>query len=226
MTNIMNLLELLKLLLLRGHGKRAWERTPRETIKFFSEQPLNREMNIFLQDLIALHTPSKSLLEVGCYTGQRLRAIGERFPHVRLSGLEINPFACELGNLEFMRLGFGDKIIKCGDLKDMDYSKEKYSTVLSWAVLMYVHPLDIRQTLRNLISMTDEDLILIEPTSSRIRHKFFPVRNHSFLHDYRSMVLANSKGVGKVLAIDVPAHVWLPSFGQATVVILKKRLSI
>lgn len=225
MTKIVNFLELLKFFLLPGHGKRTWERTPRETIKFFSEQPQNREMNSFLQDLIALHTPSKSLLEVGCYTGQRLRAISEKFPGVRLRGLEINPFACELGNLEFKRLGFGERIISCGDLKDMDYSREKYSAVLSWAVLMYVHPLDIRQTLRNLVSMTDEVLILIEPTSSRIRHKFLPLRNRSFLHDYRSMLLTYSKDVGEVLEIGVPAHIWAPSFGHAAVIILKKQLS-
>jgi SAM-dependent methyltransferase len=223
MSKITNFVKLFLLFLLPGQGKRHWKKIPSSTFQFWANQPENMEMNGYLTGLLQQYRPSSSILEIGCYTGQRLRAIGRVFPHLKLHGLEINPNATSHGNLEFYNSGYKNDIIYCGDINKLKkLTDQSYSVVLSWAVLMYVHPIQIRGVLKSLLSMTEEALIIIEPAAPSSFLRFLPARNQSFIHDYRTLLLKLSGVHDELLEIDVSNSIWKPKYGSGKTFILRK----
>ena len=163
-------------------------------------------------------------MEIGCYTGQRLRVMGRAYPQAKLNGLEINLSAAWRGNLQFESLGYQEKVIICGDVHKLkSLYPESFSLILSWAVLMYVHPLRIRSVLKSLISMTDGVLLLIELTSKSKGLGVLPAKNQSFIHCY-SIILNSLRDMDFELEETlVPANVWKPKFGVGTVFIIRKK---
>jgi hypothetical protein len=225
MTRVANFLKLIAFFCVPTQGKRIWEKTSESTVDFWANQPEELEMNEYLISLLPKMNSVSSILEVGCYTGQRLRAMGKLFPHAQLSGLEINSSATSRGNLDFESLGYQEKVITCGDIHDVkSLFPESFSIILSWAVLMYVHPLRIRSVLKSLVSLTDGALLIIEPAAKSRSDAFFPAKNRSFLHDYRAILNGFRNVDFELVEVLVPTHIWKPKFGEGTVFIVRKKV--
>lgn len=222
-SRILRLYALFNLLLRTNYSSKQWEKQPVSTISQLAEQSENFMMNEFLQDLLLSHKPTRSFLEVGCDTGLRLKAVKDIYPHTQIAGIEVNPHAVRLGNLDLCKAGDIDPIIECCDITKPNVTLTKsYSMVLSWAVLMYIHPLKIKATLQKLMSITEETLIIIEPSASRFPWNYLPARNQSFLHNYKSIFASLCHQDFKIEIKNFPAQIWAPKYGDAQIFILSK----
>lgn len=226
MTRVANFLKLIAFFFVPVQGKRNWEKTSECTVEFWANQPEQLEMNEYLISLLPQMHSVTSILEIGCYTGQRLRAMGKLFPHAQLNGLEINSRATSIGNLDFESLGYRGKVITCGDIHDVkSLFPESFSIILSWAVLMYVHPLRIRSVLKSLLSLTDGALLIIEPAAKSRSDAFYPAKNRSFLHNYRAILKSFRNVDFELEEAQVPTNIWKPKYGEGTVFLVRKNFS-
>jgi hypothetical protein len=216
-------LELLKFVILPRYSQKYWLDLPHETISFFHNQPEQDKMNTFLVNLISKRAGNPdSILEIGAFTGERLRAILREFPGSRVQGIELNPAAVDLGNHYFSsNLGYVD-IISQGDITQSNvFHGQQYKVVFSWAVLMYVHPIFIKRVLKNLLVVSTQCLILIEPSSKSFIKSLLPARNRSYLHNYSRIMQSLDINI-RLEFEDVPADIWKPSTGKASVILISK----
>jgi SAM-dependent methyltransferase len=223
MSKIGTLIELIKFSVFPDFGKEHWQNLPESTVQFWTSQPENVKMNDFLCRVLEQYTPTTSLVEIGCDTGQRLKAIHTQFPHLRLKGIEINSFAATKGNIDLRNLGIGENTIICSDLMELpNQMLGQFSGILSWAVLMYVHPIRIKNVIETLLDLADEMIIILEPTSSKGLQHLFPKRNLSFCHNYLSIFGSLQLSEYEVIQEDIPRSIWSPRYGDAKVIIFRK----
>ena len=223
-SKISGIFTLLNMLVRPNYGSRKWRKLSESTVNHTRVEPEDLATNGFLLDVIASVLPSRSVFEVGCGAGPRLKVIKRKYPHLEVRGVEINPHAVNQGNIELREIGGANETIECGDITRYNNSiTGSYSVVLSWAVLMYIHPLKIRSTLRKLFSSAEEVLIIIEPSSSGSRWNCLPARNRSFLHDYFSLLRSLNLDDFIVTRNNIPRKIWSPGYGNAEIFILDKR---
>lgn len=204
-------------------AKHYWQQMPLETIQYFQAEPKNIPMNQFLISTVyALPERPRSILEIGAFTGERLQALMEEFPDIELKGIELNASAVETGNIFFAEAYGKESVLTQMDLTHRSVNQFfSYDLLLSWAVLMYVHPIYIKEVLTRLLESSNKYLLIIEPTSFKKLRRFFPTRNKAFLHNYVK-ILQSLGGDFSIDIREVPPDIWRPRFGIGLAILVTK----
>ncbi len=103
-----------------------------------------------------------SVLEVGSNCGRNLYHIKNKYPDVKVAGIDVNENA-----VEFARNKVDGDFFCCSacDIADEVKSK-KYDIVFTMAVLIHIPPRDIEGVIDSMISLADKAVIHIEYNSS------------------------------------------------------------
>jgi len=116
----------------------------------------------FLADTIALYHP-QSVLEVGANCGPNLYQLARRLPQAQLVGVDINAEAVEAGN-QFLReeviTNAHLTVAKASDLKLPPSGS--FDVVFTDAVLIYVGPREIEQTVKDMLRIASKAVVLLE----------------------------------------------------------------
>ena len=126
----------------------------------------DRNRNECLASMLDKQEP-ESILEVGCNCGNKLYGIALTYPHARLSGIDINPRAVELGCRWLEEAGIINVELSTGRAEDLSRFDDRcFDVVFSWAALIYPRPSQIRNILSNMTRIANKAIILLEVQSS------------------------------------------------------------
>ena len=138
-----------------------------------------------------------SLLEVGCGPGVNLYRVLQAFPDVDVTGLDVSQGAIDFADRRFQEAmgngelpGRGRAALCSGALPDALDVMEPVDVVLSCYGLAYVHPVDIRRTLEQLLQLARRAIVLAEPMAmpgaptGLIPNLGATSRPHEFRYDY------------------------------------------
>jgi SAM-dependent methyltransferase len=107
--------------------------------------------------------PWSSLLEVGSGYGPNLRHLAERFPAAELSGIDINPVSVSMGSAWLREAGLERVRLMVGRADDLQrFADGAFDLVLTNALLMYIGPDRIDQTLRGMLRVARRYLVMVE----------------------------------------------------------------
>jgi len=116
----------------------------------------------FLIERISLFNP-QSVLEIGCGWGPNLFLLAEKFPQIKITGIDINPGSIKLGKEIFK-----NKEIKNIELKHckmdalVQFLDKSFDIVLTDASLMCIGPDRIREIIKEIFRVAKKAIILVE----------------------------------------------------------------
>lgn len=174
----------------------------------FYWETVDEPQRFWVQEAVALVAgTSDHLLEVGCQCGPNLRALAQRWPGMRLDGLDVNEHAIAAGRrfmaaerLYGVRLHHGTlpgALTAWGD--------GSVDVVLSVYCLAYINPDDIIDTVSALLRIAKKGVIFIEPMVTRDQEPSeFTMEHNGYVewrHDYIEIlnILANELPDGRTL---------------------------
>lgn len=152
-------------------------------------------------DAIASLMPATSLLEIGCNAGPNLRLIHERWPEVRLVGIEVNAAAaiyagcqgitCVTGDLryELPRLGAGE-----------------FDIILSCYCLAYIEPDEIADVLAHMVRIARVGLVIAEPMAFSGMSVPEAAGIPEWRHDYVASLPMNFKRFNSLRMVEPPVE--------------------
>jgi hypothetical protein len=169
---VRRLLRLVATALFPKYATQKWLKRTKEDaeIRYLSQS------NSTLNDLVWNNVSLKSgdlVLEVGSNCGNRFLAKASNHPDVTFVGVDINGKAIELGiesadlmglkNVHFHTMSAED----IGQLRD--FYPNGFDFVFTWATLIYVHPSRISKVVKNIISLANREIMLIEQHTHKLR---------------------------------------------------------
>ena len=207
----------------------GWKK--RTTQDSFDRYALNRssQSNLFLWNRMDIEK-SKSVLEIGSNSGNRIIELAKRHPSTVFHGYDVNLPAIELGNQvakneKITNLKFFVRDVSNLECKNAtDYLK--YDVVVSWATLIYVHPRNIRKSIRFIVESTNKRIILIEQQSLKsARLNVFKGGVPLFLEptwkrNYLELISSISDRRFCYNICEVPKEIWNPGGGCAHALII------
>lgn len=98
-----------------------------------------------------------SLLELGCNAGPNLINVSEKYPEVRLAGIDINEDAIKRASLALPKANFW-----VSNIETIPFADKTFDVVLADAVLMYSDPTSIGKVLLEINRVTRKYIILCE----------------------------------------------------------------
>ncbi|HUV45620.1 MAG TPA: class I SAM-dependent methyltransferase [Dehalococcoidia bacterium] len=123
----------------------------------------------FLLEKIAGFSPISSILEIGCNCGPNLYLIAQRFPGIEIQGIDINPAAIQKGNELFASKGISNVKLSVAKADKLGQFQDKsFDVVFTDAVLIYIGRDKIQRTIKEMVRVARNGLILVE------RHCFEP----------------------------------------------------
>jgi len=96
-----------------------------------------------------------SMLEVGCGTGENLRAINEECPGVELFGIEPNKLAFDIAVSDSPGVLLNNSFENFSD-------KRKFDLVFTWGVLIHVHPDNLKAFMQKIVDYSNKYVIAVE----------------------------------------------------------------
>lgn len=147
-----------------------------------------------LEELI----PFESILEGGSNCGPNLRLIKQKFPGVKLTGIDINEDAVKEAN----RL-LPDADIRVGNIEEnLPFEDKSFDIVLVDAVLIYIGPQKIKQVMNELNRIAKKGIVLVEWDSNSLLGE---VQEYHWTRDYKRLL----EELGfKVRKIKISADMW------------------
>ncbi len=207
----------------------GWARST--THDSLSRYAINRDnpTNFFLWDRIDIGE-SKSVLEIGSNSGNRIIDFAKRNSATVFHGYDINVPAIELGN----RLVESEKITNLRffvkDVSNLEFNDLtnhlRYDVVISWATLIYVHPRKIQAVIRFLVECTNKRIILIEqqslsvPKLSVFRYGMPIFLQPTWKRNYLQLISLASKRKFNYNICEVPEEIWNPGGGGALALVI------
>lgn len=101
--------------------------------------------------------PFAGILEVGCNAGPNLVRIAEVYPETQLAGVDVNADA-----VSYAREQVPSAMLSVGEASELPFMDSTFDIVIADAVLMYVSPEDIHQTLEEMDRVARRGIILVE----------------------------------------------------------------
>lgn len=160
------------------------------------------------------------ILEIGSNSGTRIFTKAKEYPKIEFIGIDINEAAVNKGNEEARKqlvqnLRFIQMDIRSSEFRRFIESS-KFELIISWACLMYIHPIYLKSLLSLLLKHTDK-LRLIEQYCSK--YPFAIVRGGTqWKHNYAIHFLKLQRHVFPLLKLEitaVEAKIWNPGGGDA-----------
>ena len=113
-------------------------------------------------------------------------------------------------------------------LPDQLYGR-KFDLVFSWVTLMYVHPLRIKNAIKNILHLSSNEVIFIEQNSTElnsyhgylgklVKHEPTWIRNYPRILSKFSEIFVDSFTIESV-----PSDIWYPGGGGGTLIKYKLR---
>ena len=122
----------------------------------------NHPHRSFLADTISLYHPT-SVLEVGCNCGPNLYQLAKRLPQAQLVGVDINVAAVDAGNQFLLRAGITNAKLTAAKARDLSILPSGYyDIVFTDAVLIYVGPRDIEETVKQMLRIASKVVVVLE----------------------------------------------------------------
>lgn len=126
--------------------------------------------------------PFKSVLEVGCNCGPNLSLIEEHFKESELTGVDVNLHAIEAAKILLPQAE-----LFTGDVTNLPFGYTKnFDIVLADAVLMYIPPKDIINTMKRLVQLTTKALIIIDWYAPR--STLGTLKDHHWCRNYETLL--------------------------------------
>ena len=123
----------------------------------------NHPSKRFLADKIAGFLPFSSILEVGCASGPNLYLMAKRFPQAELTGIDINAAAVEYGNRQLTKEGISNVKLLEGKADELErFPDSSFDIVFTNALLIYIGPDKIEETIKNMLRISRSALVLME----------------------------------------------------------------
>ncbi|MFC2059684.1 class I SAM-dependent methyltransferase [Chloroflexota bacterium] len=117
----------------------------------------------FLVERIAAFSPISSILEIGSASGPNLYLLAKRLPHSEIRGVEINPYAVEVGNERFSREGILNVRLSVGRAEDLsEFQDNSFDIVFTDAILLCVSRDKIYGTIKKMVRIARKGLIFVE----------------------------------------------------------------
>lgn len=114
-----------------------------------------------LVDAVAEFNP-KSILEVGCASGPNLYLLAKKYPEADIWGVDINRQAVEYGREMFFKEGIRNVRLATGRADALLFNDNTFDVVITDAVLIYVGPDRIWQTLGRMMNIAKKGIVLVE----------------------------------------------------------------
>lgn len=116
----------------------------------------------YLIDTILKYNP-KSVLEIGCDTGQNLQLIAYDHPEIKCVGIDINAKSIADGNLLYKMAGYKNIELLQGKAGDLSrFNDNSFDVVFTDAVLMYIGKDKITSIILDMLAKTKLVLIMCE----------------------------------------------------------------
>ena len=110
---------------------------------------------LFLIEKICKYAPLNRILEVGCASGPNLYHVAKRFPEADVRGIDISPVAAQKGNEWFKQAGLLNVKLEVGKAQDLkQFADKSFDVVFTDAVLIYISPNKIKQTVREMLRIS------------------------------------------------------------------------
>lgn len=161
-----------------------------------------------LVEAIESQVPFESLLEIGCASGPNLFNLAEKFPHIKLYGVDISRHAIEVGkkffeekkdgairNVELARVKSGS------DLKL--FADKSLDIIITDAALIYIGEDKINELAKEMLRVAKKALILVELHTEETK----AFRNDHWIRNYRQLFQNSSKDI-KLSMEKIPENIW------------------
>lgn len=226
------LLKVLLYILLPKRNNQKWlKRTKDESKKGYLSQFSSRQNKLIWESVTLL--PGDVVLEVGSNCGNRFLQKASQYPNVTFVGIDINEKAIELGIETAQSMGLKNVFfyaISAENLNTLEkYYPEGFNVIYTWATLIYIHPIHIRNVLLQIISAAKRELVIIEQHSNRLRYWPFylgvPIGGGpNIVRNYRLLISSVVRKMEKtviITATEVPHEFWNPGGGKGTKFLVK-----
>ena len=148
-------------------------------------------LEFFSKIFSRMKTPPRKILELGANIGMNVAPIKSLFPKVSISGVEINPKACEILK------STGCDVIE-GSILDLSLD-EKFDLVFTKGVLIHINPEELSKVYETLYSNSTRYILIAEyynPTPVSIEYRGYSDR--LFKRDFAGEMLSKFKDLNLV----------------------------
>lgn len=116
-----------------------------------------------LIERISDNAPFGSVLEIGCASAPNLFMLAQKFPGIKLEGVDISCHAVKTGNDFFHKKGIKNVFLSYGKADDLFFIKDKsFDIVFSVAVLIYIGPDKIKKVASEMLRIAKKAVVLLE----------------------------------------------------------------
>jgi hypothetical protein len=151
-----------------------WRTRAKESFESLPQSAMHPHRELVIEAVRQL-APFESLLEIGCHSGPNLVRLARSFPSARFSGLDLNPEFIAPGRAWMREQSIGNvelEVATAGSLADR--ASRSVDILLADAVLMYVGPEHIVETLRHMRRIARRGLVIVDwmlrADDSRMHH--------------------------------------------------------
>lgn len=150
-----------------------------------------------LIDIISKYYPFDNVLEIGCGLGSNLYLLAQKYPNIKLYGIDINSKVIEKGKMLLEENGINNIYLQQGNALKIDFINKKFDIVFSDACFLCVSPDKIQNIINEIDRLSVKAIILNEYHSEKIDFykkcevywvynykRFFPnLIEHKITHD-------------------------------------------
>ena len=202
-----------------------WQGLQDKDIRGYWDTRTDRNRNEYLVSILDRQEP-ESILEVGCNCGNKLYGLALAYPHARLSGIDINPRAVELGCQWLEEAGINNVKLAAGRAEDLSRFDDRcFDVVFSWAALIYPQPSQIRNILSNMTRIANKSIVLLEVQSSVPMSRARAAGAYFYGHwkrDYATLLKEVAPSFHKPTVESIPSAVWYPGGGGGAVIAARR----
>ena len=169
-----------------------------------------------------------SILEIGSNCGNRLYNLSKLNTDARIVGIDINPIAISKGNEWLQKDNIGNVTLLLKRAEDLDdFSDNSFDIVFSWATLIYVRPKLIMNTLKNMLRIARNAVILIEMQGKDEKNDPGGLgvycESGNWKRDYVHLFRELHGEEKNIHCESVPENVWKPGGGGAACIEVRKK---
>ena len=156
-----------------------------------------------LLEKISQKNSIRSILEIGCANGINLRIINKKIPEIILEGIDINKKALSEGVNILKRKNITNIRLKHQSAKNLgSYDTGRFDVVFCDAVLMYIGPNNIKQSLKEMVRISKKSVIICEQHTNG--NSFY---EDKWIHNY-DILLKNISSIQSVIFHSISDDIW------------------
>ncbi|TAK42784.1 MAG: class I SAM-dependent methyltransferase [Betaproteobacteria bacterium] len=184
-----------------------WRTRAKESFESLRQSAMHPHRELVIEAVRRI-APFGSLLEVGCHSGPNLVRLARAFPSARFSGLDLNAGFIAQGRAWMREEGLGNVELEVATAEALaERASGSVDIVLVDAVLMYIGPERIGDTLRHMRRIARRGVVIVDwmlgADDSRLHHWY----DLHWVHNYPALLGKIAPECG-VHATRIPPEVW------------------